>query len=536
MKKNRLFQIGAIGATMWLMACTSTDTVDGYSQLQEESIQSIKVIAHDFVRADNGSRTSVEMGVDGADFKWSENDTIGIFPNMGYQVAFPMQSGAGSETAEFSGGGWALKAISSYSAYYPFQYDNRSHTHIAVSYLGQLQNGDGNADHIGEYDYMAAAATVPEENKVTFDFQHLGALLQWKLKIPVLATLSSVSLKADEPLFMTKGILNLQKSRPVIESCENDTIINLDLNDIKTNRTGQEIIVYMMIPPTNLTGKKYNVEIYNDSGHKATAELDGQNFEAGKMYSMSVEFTEFVEAAILVDEYRGKVVSHEGGKVTLEAFSNKKNRYFISEGAKEWITVESLKSSSMIVYVDENRSDSTRRGFVIIKNMITKEAVEYAILQGGHNSYAITESNGRMPIGILTSNYPATSEEHGLGMLVDKNLETYFEANTNNTLYLDWEGPYAITVQSLVFGRFGGDGGVCNYTMHVATDGTDWHGLGWGVVGGGYVEGQHTYDSRAFSYHSRFFRFVIEDCFGDSVVRVPEFGLTQDTDVVVDPQ
>ena len=190
----------------------------------------------------------------------------------------------------------------------------------------------------------------------------------------------------------------------------------------------------------------------------------------------------------------------------------------------------------MIVYVDENRSDSTRRGFVIIKNMITKEAVEYAILQGGHNSYAITESNGRMPIGILTSNYPATSEEHGLGMLVDKNLETYFEANTNNTLYLDWEGPYAITVQSLVFGRFGGDGGVCNYTMHVATDGTDWHGLGWGVVGGGYVEGQHTYDSRAFSYHSRFFRFVIEDCFGDSVVRVPEFGLTQDTDVVVDPQ
>ena len=109
---------------------------------------------------------------------------------------------------------------------------------------------------------MAAAATVPEEDKVTFDFQHLGALLQWKLKIPVLATLSSVSLKADEPLFMTKGILNLQKSRPVIESCENDTIISLDLNDIKTNRTGQEIIVYMMIPPTNLTGKKYEVEMY----------------------------------------------------------------------------------------------------------------------------------------------------------------------------------------------------------------------------------------------------------------------------------
>lgn len=536
MKKIRLFQIGAIGATMWLMACTSTDTVDDFGQLQEESIQSIKVIAHDFVGADNDSRTSVEMGTDGADFKWSENDTIGIFPNMGYQVAFPMQSGAGSETAEFSGGGWALKAISSYSAYYPFQYDNKNHTNIAVSYLGQVQNGDGNADHIGEYDYMAAAATVPEEDKVTFDFQHLGALLQWKLKIPVLATLSSVSLKADEPLFMTKGILNLQKSKPVIESCENDTIINLDLNDIKTNRTGQEIIVYMMIPPTNLTGKKYEVEMYNNSGHKATVELDGQNFEAGKMYSMSVEFTEFVEAAIPVDEYRGKVVSHEGGKVTLEAFGNKKNRYFISEEAKEWITVESLQSSSMIVYVDENKSDSTRRGVVIIKNMITKEAIEYAILQGGHNSYAITESNGRMPIGILTSNYPATSEEHGLGMLVDKNLYTYFEANTQTELQISWEGPYAITIQSYELAGYGGDSGIKEHTMHVATDETDWHGLGWGVVSGGYIVGSHSLGSRTFSYHSRFFRLIVVSNFGGATTRVEEFGLTEDTDVVVEPQ
>ena len=36
---------------------------------------------------------------------WSENDTIGIFPDRGSQVAFPMESGAGTKLAEFNGGG-----------------------------------------------------------------------------------------------------------------------------------------------------------------------------------------------------------------------------------------------------------------------------------------------------------------------------------------------------------------------------------------------------------------------------------------------
>ena len=58
---------------------------------------------------------------------WNTNDTIGIFPEQGFQVAFPMASGAGAKSASFDGGGWGLKSTSTYSAYYPpikFKADN----------------------------------------------------------------------------------------------------------------------------------------------------------------------------------------------------------------------------------------------------------------------------------------------------------------------------------------------------------------------------------------------------------------------------
>ena len=161
--------------------------------------------------------------------------------------------------------------------------------------------------------------------------------------------------------------------------------------------------------------------------------------------------------------------------------------------------------------------------------MITKEAVEYAILQGGHNSYAITESNGRMPIGILTSNYPATSEEHGLGMLVDKNLETYFEANISTGLYISWEGPYAIPIQSTEYGLDAGDCGMNGMTFHVATNGTDWNGLGWSH--GFSHRGTSRLGSSVAKCKKRFYRLIVNTNHGGPAIRVSEFGVTVDTDV-----
>lgn len=89
------------------------------------SVSEIVMTVTDFV-PDVPTRTSLEITSTGADFSWAETDTVGIFPNEGAQAYFPMVSGAGTKSASFTGGGWALKSSANYAAYYPYNFFNRN--------------------------------------------------------------------------------------------------------------------------------------------------------------------------------------------------------------------------------------------------------------------------------------------------------------------------------------------------------------------------------------------------------------------------
>ena len=527
---KKFIHIAVVTCTVYFAACSPIDIVDSMNQLKKGDVESIKIIAHSFEGAETISRTSVEVGSDGAVFEWVENDTIGIFPDTGHQIAFSMKNGAGSQTAEFNGGGWALNSDSRYAAYYPFNYNNKSLDNITFTYVGQKQEGNGSTDHLGAFDYMAASAGSPVGNQVTFDFKHLGVLIQWKLKIPSAANLTSLSLKSIDSLFVKNAKLNLNNSEPVIEASEKCTSLNMGLCGIQTTGNGQEVVVYMMMAPMDLTGKTYTIQVTDNYGNCATAELEGKAFEVGKAYSLSVELSDFVEESFLVDKYIGKVLSMEGSQLSLEVPSGAVSRYMFLDNAQEWISLVSSSQNNYVFQVHENKTNSTRRGLITFRNLVTDQTIEYAVLQGGQNSYAITEPIGRMPMGILTSNHLPTSDEHGLFALVDGNLNTYFEANTSTELYVNWEGPYVIKVQSYDYSQFGSDCGTKDHTLHVSTDGTDWHGLGWGVSHGGFTEGSNFYTSRAFSYRSRFFRYISTENCGGPTTRIPEFGLIEDTD------
>lgn len=160
-----------------MVACTEMEI---NNELQDSTnnglLQELSITGKDF-QFEDATRSSVTIGESGASFTWDEDDVIGIFPDKGDQVSFAMAEGAGTQTATFSGGGWALKSSSKYAAYYPHVYENRDLTAIPVSYVGQTQNGNGNTDHIGAFDFMAAGVSTPEKGAVAFDMQHLGALV-----------------------------------------------------------------------------------------------------------------------------------------------------------------------------------------------------------------------------------------------------------------------------------------------------------------------------------------------------------------------
>ena len=233
------------------------------------------------------SRTVISIGNDGPHYAWAKTDTIGIFPSKGRQVEFSMASGAGSTSATFTGGGWGLKKSSTYAAYCPLigQY-YLDKTQIPVNYSGQDQEGNNSSAHLGADDYLAAPASQLNDGVVSFDFEHLGCLVQIKLTITEPTTIHSITLKTGTNAFATKGIIDLTVPAPQITSDSPVSDITLSTNHLSTTHASQTITLYLMLPPADLSGKIVKVVVDSDSGCKETT-LASKNFQAGKAYALS---------------------------------------------------------------------------------------------------------------------------------------------------------------------------------------------------------------------------------------------------------
>ena len=263
-----------------VVACSEDALVENTS-VGDGTIKEISITGKDF-QFDGVTRSSVSITESGASFTWDEDDVIGIFPNEGDQVSFAMDNGAGTQTATFSGGGWALKSSATYAAYYPHVYENRDMTKIPVSYVGQTQNGNANTAHIGAYDFMAASVSTPSNGKVAFDMLHLGCLVQLKITVPNAGTLSSVTLTADEEVFVEKGYIDLTATAPSIISTQTASSLIVDLKDVATTTTSEVVTVYFMMAPVDMTGKIFTVKVGSLEGTVAA-----KNFEGGRAYQLT---------------------------------------------------------------------------------------------------------------------------------------------------------------------------------------------------------------------------------------------------------
>lgn len=532
--KNKIFRHLWMIVVVSLVSCTTE--VDFQEEIFTPSeIENIRVVARDFEGAENLSRTMVEIGTTGASFAWAANDTIGIFPNSGYQVAFPMISGAGSQTASFDGGGWALKASATYSAYYPFNYDYRSPQNILVDYMGQKQVGDGSTDHLGAYDYMLATPVAPQAGNVTFEFKHISSLVQFKLKVPEAGTLTSLTLNASKPAFVRRGKVNLTTGNVMIIPEAESPSFSMELEDIQVS-ANQEVTIYTMMAPVDLTGLDVTVAVTNNEGEVTTGTLDAIHFEAGKAYALSSTLSAFEEAEIQNADIRGKVLTAAGGELQLDYLTNTECELIIPEEAKTWIqpiTSRALSAKTKYISVAENTSESNRRATLQIKCKDSNLAVEYGIVQAGIHSYAITEANENLPIGVLSTGYPVENSEHGFDKLFDNDLNTYFEISRSN-FNIVWESPIEMAFDEFTFGVASiGSSHPSGASIGYSNDGENWSGIGWGFVVGNenYAYILPFSDTKA---RGKFMRLQIDGNHGGTTTQISEFSMNIDVDAYDD--
>ena len=280
-----------------LVACGEDAAMEDSLNLSNgKTLESISITGKDF-QIDVATRSSVVISNSGVNFLWEAGDVVGIFPNTGDQVSFAMDEGAGMQTATFNGGGWALKASSTYAAYYPHNFYNRDLTAIPVSFEGQRQDGNASTAHLGAYDFMAASVTTPSNGAVAFDMQHMGALVMLRTDLGEAKTLTNVALKASTPAFVEAGTIDLTTMDPHITSTASTNIHNIPLDNF-TVAYNETSTIYFMMAPANLDGETLEITLSDESGEYIKYEVAGKDFVAGKAYAYTLTEGEKFDTSI----------------------------------------------------------------------------------------------------------------------------------------------------------------------------------------------------------------------------------------------
>ena len=285
MKRIYLLLVGIIAFLSTFVACTE----EKEEFFSTDELKEITATAKHFI-PETGSR-AFSMVNGNVEFAWADGDTIGIFPNTGAQAYFPILVGSEtSNTASFTGGGWALKNSATYAAYYPFIGDfYMKQTEIPVSYLGQkhVYNAENPMAHLSAYDYMVASASTPASGKVNFQFEHLGAFVQLQITMPADETLTSVTLSAEDEVFTISGVVDLTEETIAIKPTEKSKTLALEVEGVTTTEENNVATLYLMLAPVDMTGKTLKAIVKTQSGVTETITLTSKNFEAGKAYGVS---------------------------------------------------------------------------------------------------------------------------------------------------------------------------------------------------------------------------------------------------------
>ena len=291
---ERLFFVSI--AVLGLAACSSEMDVAG------DAIGDVKRVSMnvaDFEWADGEqTRTTAVNNGGSISFRWSAKDTVGIFPDKGDQVSFPIEEGAGTGTAVFNGGGWALKSQSTYVAYYPYNYDNRTGEAIPMTYEGQTQVGNDNLDNLTKCDYIVSSISTPSNGEASFQFKHMGALARFVLTVPEDATFTEFILSSDEEIFPVSQTMNVRTNPVAITNKKMSKTISMSLSGISAS-AGSTVTLYMLLPAVNLNAKNLTATLVESYYKKYSTTITGKNYESGKAYSHSAT----LEKATSLHEY-----------------------------------------------------------------------------------------------------------------------------------------------------------------------------------------------------------------------------------------
>ena len=291
---RRILSLLALAVT----ACTSTTNPASYDDdpttKTATAITEITANVRPIVM-DDGTKASVSTA---GKFSWVENDRLGFWPSADdvtfgapTQCIFFVDKASGSEdTMPFRSNGWGLISGMKYYSYYPYD-ATASASAVSITYKGQNQSLNDNANHLASYEYLYSSAVASVN--VAFDYAHLGSFAKFVLTVDSeysSCLFTDVVLSSASPVFVESAIYNPCTQDVTLTSKVRKTNFTISLNSGNGFRANgdNKLVIYAMMSPSQWSGVPVTVTAHTTDYQEFIGTFTpSKNQEAGKGYAYS---------------------------------------------------------------------------------------------------------------------------------------------------------------------------------------------------------------------------------------------------------
>lgn len=210
-------------------------------------------------------------------------DTMGLFPNGGYQIPFkvPIPEKTTSSTVVIKAEGWGTKKNTTYGVYLPYKFANRDFSKIPWD-LRSVPLQKSNTDLVASGLRMLYASDTVQASGDTLktSVYMKGAILQVRCRFtsinPVFVKMMFSS--SDPKQFTTYSQLNMFQTVPDGKNVStygvNQTLTELEHSDHVTilldkiqKNSSNYVVGYFVVPPCDFTGKTFTAYLWDTDGN-----------------------------------------------------------------------------------------------------------------------------------------------------------------------------------------------------------------------------------------------------------------------------
>ena len=152
---------------------------------------------------------------------------------------------------------------------------------VSVDMSHQIQNGNGNYEHVLMRDFVYSLPTEVDSSKcVNVELQHGTAVLHFRLKPPVFRRFTKCLVSANKPVIWVSE-LDMNNGKRFSET--GMPYLSLSLNDIIIEK-GDSLDLYMSFNSDELNGTAIRVIVLDDTGQTFSTSFSGQPMSNGNIY------------------------------------------------------------------------------------------------------------------------------------------------------------------------------------------------------------------------------------------------------------